>query len=123
MVEAAPTVARWIVANGAATDVLRPVVAEHLADYYQRPHPGIADLWFDSAHDDTFGVLNVTSFAKTRPDRTWFGDGLGPGFLRHLEEAAGGSLWPEGYRRWRPVQAATAVERALRTNGFTDHRS
>ena len=123
VVEAAPTVARWIVANGAATDILRPLVAEIMADYYRHPMPGIADLWFDSAHDDTFGVLNVTSFAKTRPDRSWFGDGLGPGFLRHLEEAANGSLWPDGYRRWRPVQAAVAVERALRTNGFTDHRS
>ena len=115
VVEAAPTVARWIVANGAATDVLRPLMAEFLRGYYQRPHPGIADLWFDSAHDDTFGALNVTSFGKTRPDRSWFSDGLGPGFLRHLEAAASGSLWPEGYRRWLPVQSATVLERSLRS--------
>ncbi|MEL6981681.1 MAG: hypothetical protein AAFO29_04575, partial [Actinomycetota bacterium] len=122
VVEAAPAVARWIVANGASTDVLRALIAEELNSYYTRPEPGIADLWFDSAHDDTFGVLNVTSFGKERPSRSWFADGLGPGFLRHLEAAADGSLWPAGYRRWRPVEAASAVERALRSNSFRSGR-
>jgi FMN phosphatase YigB (HAD superfamily) len=122
VVEAAPSVARWIVANGAATDVLRPLVEEALTSYYGRPEPGIADLWFDSAHDDTFGALNVTSFAKTRPSREWLGDGLGPGFLRHLEAAAADSLWPAGYRHWQPVQAIASVERALRGNGFRAER-
>jgi hypothetical protein len=122
VIEAAPAVARWIVANGAATDVLRPLVGEALRSYYTRPEPGIADLWFDSAHDDTFGVLNVTSFGKARPGRSWLGQGPGPGFLRHLEEAAEGSLWPSGYRRWRPVEAAIAVEKAIRSRGFDSGR-
>lgn len=116
--EAAPMVARWVVSNGAATDVLRPLVADRLDQYYRNPEPGIADLWFDSAHDDTFGVLNVTSFGKDRPDRRWFNDGLGPGFLRQVENGAEGSLWPAGYRRWRPVEAAMAVEKALRSRSF-----
>lgn len=117
-VEAASTVARWIVANGASTDVLRPLIEDELAAYYDRPEPGIADLWFDSAHDDTFGVLNVTSFGKQRPDRSWFRHGLGPGYLRHLDAAAQASLWPAGYQRWRPVEAASVVERAIRSNSF-----
>ncbi len=118
VVDAAPMVARWIVANGAATDVLRPLIETELTSYYKTPEPGIADLWFDSAHDDTFGVLNVTSFGKVRPSREWLAGGPGPAFLRHLEDAAAGSLWPAGYRRWQPVEAAVAVERALRTNRF-----
>lgn len=122
VIEAAPMVARWIVANGAATDVLRPLIADELNRYYADPEPGIADLWFDNAHDDTFGALNVTSFGKDRPGRHWFGEGLGRGFLEHLESAAEASLWPAGYHRWRPVQAAAAVERALRSNGFRDRR-
>ena len=122
VVEAAPMVARWIVANGAGTDVLRPLIRQALDEYYRNPEPGIADLWFDSAHDDTFGVLNVTSFGKDRPGRHWLADGTGPGFLRHVEHAADSSLWPAGYRRWQPVQAATALERALRSKGFEPRR-
>ncbi|MEM9563607.1 MAG: class I SAM-dependent methyltransferase [Actinomycetota bacterium] len=122
VVEAATDAAEWIVATGASTDVLRPVIEERLRSYYATPEPGIADLWFDNAHDDTFGVLNVTSFGKDRPSGEWLRSGLGPGFLGHLEAAADASLWPAGYRRWRPVAAATAVERALRSNEFGGRR-
>ncbi len=118
VVDAAAMVARWIVANGAATDVLRPLIETQLTSYYKTPEPGIADLWFNSAHDDTFGVLNVTSFGKAGPSREWLAGGPGPAFLRHLEDAATGSLWPAGYRRWQPVEAAVALEQALRTDRF-----
>jgi len=116
---AAKIVSDWIAAEGLVTKDLRPLVRSEVTRYYREPSPGSADIWFSSAHDDTFGALNVTPFGKTMPSIRWFEDGLGHGFRQHLDQAANQSLWSPGYRRWLPVQALTHLERAFRTKSYS----
>ena len=94
-------------------------MCEELHRYYVEPFGGAADIWFSSAHDDTFGVLNVTPFGKQRPSVDWFGAGLGAGFRERVSEAAAGSLWAPGYLGWLPVASVRSLEQALRTTRFS----
>jgi FMN phosphatase YigB (HAD superfamily)/predicted O-methyltransferase YrrM len=78
----------------------RSVLGPRLRDYYERPVAGIADIWFESLHDDTFGALGVTPYAKERPSAAWAAD-----YPASLERAARASRWPAGYLSWLPVSA------------------
>jgi hypothetical protein len=121
--DGARIVARWIAAEGLRTQDLQPVVRAEVSRYYHEPPPGVADIWFSSAHDDTFGALNVTPFGKAIPSRSWLGTGLGYRFRSHLEAAAAESRWSPGYRSWLPVQALIHLERALRTRRYIGRES
>jgi hypothetical protein len=121
--DGARIVARWIAAEGLRTQDLQPVVRAEVSRYYHEPPPGVADIWFSSAHDDTFGALNVTPFGKAIPSRSWLGTGLGYRFRSHLEAAAAESRWSPGYRSWLPVQALIHLERALRTRRYVGRES
>jgi FMN phosphatase YigB (HAD superfamily) len=103
--DSAPTVARWMVSVGATTELIRSGLQDVLRRYYSCPLPGVCDIWFESAHDDTFGVLNETPYAKSRVSRDFLD--LPHGAEAH--PAAVSSLWPAGYASWLPVQAATLV--------------
>jgi hypothetical protein len=103
VVQAAPTVARFLLANGLAAGALREALGGVVRAYYEDPVPGLPDLWFDSGHDDTFGALNVTPFGKDRPVQTWLRASWSP------EAVAAGSYWPEGYLRWAPVRSLVAL--------------
>ena len=116
--EAAPVVADWIASKGLVSEELRALVRDELASYYRNPPSGVADIWFASVHDDTFGAMNVTPFGKQRPSIEWFSPALGAGFATHLNSAASDSLWPAGYMRWLPVQAAVTLEQALRRRSY-----
>jgi hypothetical protein len=116
--DAVRIVAAWIASEGLVTEDLRPLILAEVSDYYRRPLPGCADIWFSSAHDDTFGALNVTPFGKSLPTVEWLEAGLGYGFRQHLERAAADSMWSAGYRAWLPVQSLISLERALRTGSF-----
>jgi hypothetical protein len=121
--DAARIVAGWIASEGLRTQDLQPLVRSELSRYYDDPPPGVADIWFSSAHDDTFGALNVTPFGKVIPSRSWLASGLGYRFRTHLEAAAAESRWSPGYRSWLPVQALTHLERALRTRRYVGQES
>jgi hypothetical protein len=121
--DAARIVSNWIVAEGLRTQDLQPMVRSEIARYYDDPPPGVADIWFSSAHDDTFGALNVTPFAKVIPSRSWLASGLGYRFRYHLDAAAAESRWSPGYRSWLPVQALIHLERALRTRSYVGRES
>ena len=105
----AELVARRFVANGAVTPLLRHALQRHLRSYFEQPLPGVADIWFYSVHDDTFGALNVTPFGKLRPPLRL---AYAPGEARETEEAKA-SLWAAGYAQWRPVRSLSAI-RTLR---------
>ena len=117
-VDAAKIVATWIAAEGLRTEGLQPLVRAEVIRYYTKPAPGVADIWFSSAHDDTFGALNVTPFGKIVPSASWLSSGLGSGYRARLEGAAEESRWSPGYRRWLPVEALTDLERAIRTRNY-----
>lgn len=106
---AAELVARRFVANGAVTPLLRGALQRHLRSYFEQPLPGVADIWFYSVHDDTFGALNVTPFGKLRPPLRL---AYAPGEVRETDEAKA-SLWAAGYAQWRPVRSLSAI-RTLR---------
>lgn len=97
--EVAPLVARWLVGFGLTTTALRPQIAVWARELWENPPPGVADIWFSSDHDDSFGALNRTDFGKDRPGETWLQGDL----LRHIRRGMASSGWPQGYRAWRPV--------------------
>jgi predicted O-methyltransferase YrrM len=103
--EAAPIVAEWIVGMGLTADLLRPGLSERAKRLWLEPPTGVADIWFESDHDDTFGALNQVGFHKLRPDRTWLKGGL----RRHIEQGEKMSGWPAGYRAWSPVRGIVAL--------------
>jgi FMN phosphatase YigB (HAD superfamily) len=108
---AASLVAERLVANGAVTSLLRRALQNRLRAWYERPDPGVADIWFSSLHDDTFGALNVTPFGKPLPSMRFAYES------RPVQESgeALASLWPPGYEQWRPVRALNAI-RTLRSS-------
>lgn len=102
---AAPIVAQAIDRVGADTEILRAALQRELERYYEDPEPGVADIWFSSAHDDTFGALNDTPFEKLAPQRRMM---YGSRAADEQPEAAA-SLWPAGYAAWMPVQALELI--------------
>ncbi|MGI9029549.1 MAG: hypothetical protein ACR2HP_06125 [Ilumatobacteraceae bacterium] len=97
----APQVADLLVRWGASADLLRGGLLQFVQTLYVDPPDGLADIWFESAHDDTFGVLNVTPYAKQPPPLELLGE---PAPAAQRPEAIA-SRWPAGYARWLPVRA------------------
>ena len=65
----------------------------------------MADIWFFSSHDDTFGALNVTPYGKHRPTMSLtYGDTAPRDRLDALP-----SLWPQGWAAWLPVRALDVI--------------
>jgi FMN phosphatase YigB (HAD superfamily) len=107
----APTAARRYTAWGATSDLLRAGLQDALARYFRDPPPGVADIWFFSSHDDTFGAMNVTPFDKSRPDLSLtYGDTPPASRL-----SATASLWPEGWAAWLPVRALDIIRHQRKT--------
>ena len=99
-IEAASCVAEWIVGMGFSTETLGPEIQARARKLWSHPPTGVADIWFESDHDDTFGAMNEVGFSKPRPDRTWY-----QGELRdHIKAGESSSGWPAGYRAWSPVR-------------------
>lgn len=97
--EVSPLVAQWMVGFGLTSTALRPQIARWAHDLWDRPPAGVADIWFSSDHDDSFGAFNVTDFGKDRPGEHWLqGDLYG-----HIRRGMADSGWPSGYRSWQPV--------------------
>jgi FMN phosphatase YigB (HAD superfamily) len=108
---AAPRVAEWLVVNGLTSTMLRRELGELVSEYYGRPEGGVADIWFGSTHDDTFGAANVSPFEKAPPPRS---------VLTHITAAdaapaeAHRSNWVPGYRAWLPVRALEVLREMWR---------
>jgi len=104
---AAPIVAEAFARVGASTGLLRAALADELERYYLEPEPGVADIWFSSSHDDTFGAMNDTPFAKLAPTHAMtYGD-----VAAEDRPEAEASLWPAGYAAWLPVQSLELIRR------------
>ncbi|MEZ5184638.1 MAG: hypothetical protein R2720_02740 [Candidatus Nanopelagicales bacterium] len=99
--EVAALVARWMDGFGLTTQALRPEMATWARQLWQNPLPGLADIWFGSDHDDSFGALNLTNFAKQTPSAQWLDGNL----YAHVKAGMAASGWPDGYRVWRPVRS------------------
>lgn len=102
----AQIVAKCYTTNGAVTSLLRRPLQTQLRAYFEQPLPGVADIWFFSNHDDTFGALNVTPFGKLRPPMHL---AYRPAAIHDTPEAQA-SLWAAGYAQWRPVRALAAIQ-------------
>ncbi len=97
----APLVAEWMDGFGLTAEVLRPEIYAWARELWSNPLPGLADIWFASDHDDSFGALNVTSFGKEMPSPEWLEGDL----YQHVKAGMAASSWPEGYRAWLPVRS------------------
>lgn len=97
--EVAGLVATWMSGFGLTTTVLRPQIAAWASRVWDDPEPGMADIWFSSDHDDSFGALNRTGFGKDFPGPEWLTGDL----YRHIASGMASSGWPQGYLAWRPV--------------------
>ena len=107
---ATPFLVDHFIANGYDFELLSAASKVFLKRYFVDPDPGVADIWFNSTHDDTFGALN----------RSPFGKGFDPaailrakGDLLKIPHALE-SGWPSGYMRWLPVHSI-ATQSALRS--------
>lgn len=85
VVAAAPRVARWITRNGLTGQALHEVCHRVMEEAYMHPAAGLAAIWFESDHDDTFGALTAKS-----------DDTSSSGAVSDDDRE-----WPEGYRAWR----------------------
>ncbi len=101
VLEVAPHVAERIVAFGATPDLLRVGLSTFVRKIYADPPSGLADIWFESGHDDTFGAANVTPYRKQRLPLSVI---TGGNSVRDLDEARE-SRWVDGYLRWTQVDA------------------
>jgi FMN phosphatase YigB (HAD superfamily) len=110
LLDSAPTVAHWMVGHGYTSSMVRDEVASELRRIWETPPQGLADIWFESEHDDTFGALNAEHFGKMGPDESWFDRPISD----TVDEYAALSHWEKGYRKWRPVHALLAIEVLVR---------
>jgi len=97
-----PFLVDHFVANGYDFDLLSTASEAFVKRYYTEPDPGVADIWFESSHDDTFGASNVTPFEK-RFDPSSIHRAAGD--LTKID-AAIESGWPLGYMKWLPAHSA-----------------
>jgi hypothetical protein len=98
----APRLVDWMVVNGLTTPMLRRELGEMVSEYYGRPEGGVADIWFGSTHDDTFGALNVSPFEKAPPPRSVLSSVANADVV---PDEARRSNWVPGYRAWLAVRA------------------
>jgi len=98
---AAPVVAQWMAGFGFTAAVLHEQAGRWAREVWEAPVEGLADIWFASDHDDSFGALNVTSFGKNAPSPQWLQGSL----YDHVRRCAQESGWPAGYLAWRPVRS------------------
>jgi hypothetical protein len=99
---AAPRLADWLVVNGLTSSMLRVELGEMVSEYYGRPEGGVADIWFGSTHDDTFGAFNVSPYAKHDPSRRVLSSVASSDVI---SEEARASNWVPGYRAWYAARA------------------
>ncbi|HQR78606.1 MAG TPA: hypothetical protein PLT68_00135 [Actinomycetota bacterium] len=98
---AARTVAEWMAGFGFTAATLHEQAGRWARTVWEDPPEGLADIWFASDHDDSFGALNVTSFGKDAPGPQWLQGSL----YEHVRRGARSSGWPAGYLAWRPVRS------------------
>ncbi len=110
LLDSAPAVAHWMVGHGYTSSMVQDEVASELRRIWETPPEGLADIWFESEHDDTFGALNAEHFTKMGPDESWFDRPISD----TVDEYAAHSHWEKGYRKWRPVHALLAIEALAR---------
>jgi len=97
-----PYLVDHFVANGYDFNLLSIASEAFVKRYYTDPDPGVADIWFGSAHDDTFGASNLTPFEKRFDPSSIY---RAAGDLTKIE-AAIESGWPLGYMKWLPAHSA-----------------
>jgi hypothetical protein len=105
-----PTAARRYASWGATSDLLRGGLQESLRRYYSEPAAGVADIWFFSAHDDTFGALNVSPYGKFKPTMELAYGDVDPS----RRAGAAMSQWPDGWAAWLPVRALDVIRHQRR---------
>lgn len=112
-IEAAPIVAEWIAGMGLCAELLRPGLMARTRRLWADPPSAVADIWFESDHDDTFGALNQVAFHKLGPSRSWLQGEL----RRHIRDGEKKSGWPAGYRAWTPISSVIDLANRDRNNG------
>jgi len=98
---ATPFLVDHLVANGYDFEILSVVSKGFLKRYFDDPDPGVADIWFGSSHDDTFGAMNLTPFEKRFDPYAIIS---AKGDLKKITPALR-SGWPAGYARWLPAHS------------------
>jgi FMN phosphatase YigB (HAD superfamily) len=109
LLDGARIVADFVVRFGFTVAMIRPAVQRDVRNYYEHPAGGVADIWFGSEHDDTFGALNITPFGKDSPDLRW----LGASGEQRFAAAAMRSRWEPGFAEWLPVLSLREVRRMI----------
>lgn len=102
---ALPFLVDHFVSNGYDFECLAVAAETAVKRYFIDPDPGVADIWFGSSHDDTFGAMNKTPFEKRFDPSVIF---RAKGDLREIVPAID-SGWAMGYMQWLPAQASALL--------------
>jgi hypothetical protein len=87
---------------------LRPVLDGLLWNLLHDPPPGLADVVLESAHDETFGTLNVLPFEEPEVGTSSVWADSTTTALDRVAALGTRSRWPAGWRRWQPVRTLRA---------------
>lgn len=110
---ATPFLVDHLVANGYDFDLLASASNTLLRRYFDDPDPGVADIWFGSTHDDTFGAMNVSPFEKSFDPSSII---RAKGDILRIPHALD-SGWPVGYMRWLPAHSIAVGSMMRSHNG------
>lgn len=103
---AAPLAARFV--RSATPAATHEACVSMLRAYFTDPLDGVADIWFGATHDDHFGAGNVNPYRFPQPNLEIV-ESIGRGIVA---AEMMDTRWPQGYRRWWPVQVALLAEPA-----------
>lgn len=102
VVEASPMLGQRMRDLDFSDPFVRSVASDLLQRVFETPNGGLADIWFSTGHDDTFGTGNVTPFGKpvVMVSELLRNDEL----LDRLGETTG---WIAGFNAWHVTQLAS----------------
>jgi hypothetical protein len=96
VIAVSPAVARLLLRFGIGAGGGRTGLQRLLKKYYVEPDAGIAEIWFGSLHDDTFGS-GVNPYKKAAPP---LAEVSSENILYLLHKCGIDSRWQSGYRKW-----------------------
>lgn len=87
---------------------LKEVLADLLVGYYETPFSSVADAWFETRHDDTFGASSHNPYQKLVPPM--YSDSLDE-LIPVLNRNADSAVWRQGYMAWSRVHQSICTTR------------
>ena len=90
----------FLLCESPSDHALKEVLSNLLVDYYETPFSSIADAWFETRHDDTFGASSHNPYQKLVPPM--YSNSIDE-LMPILNHNANSAVWRQGYMAWSRV--------------------